>query len=140
MGAAGFPLGRLCATRGVAHDMERDAAFSRFVAGSLARYRCCDWGDVSAADGIGNHTNRWADYFVCRATVGGEGGTEKAVAGTTVEDADISFTVRFCRAAESVSSSGFSIVFREELYDILAIDHLNYKKRALEFRCRKVRR
>lgn len=57
-----------------------------------------------------------------------------------MEDADISFTVRFCRAAESVSSSGFSIVFREELYDILAIDHLNYKKRALEFRCRKVRR
>lgn len=54
MGAAGFPLGRLCATRGVAHDMERDAAFARFVAGSLARYRCCDWGDVSAADGKAN--------------------------------------------------------------------------------------
>ena len=50
----------------------------------------------AVADGIGNHTNRWEDYFACRATVGGEGGTEKAVAGTTVEDADISFTVRFC--------------------------------------------
>ena len=72
--------------------------------------------------------------------MGGEGGTEKAVAGTTVEDADISFTVRFCRAAEAVSSSGFRIVFREELYDILAVDHLNYKKKALKFRCRKVRR
>ena len=72
--------------------------------------------------------------------LGGEGGTEKAVAGTTVEDADISFTVRFCRTAEAVSSSGFRIVFREELYDILAVDHLNYKKRALKFRCRKVRR
>ena len=94
----------------------------------------------AVADGIGNHTNRWEDYFACRATVGGEGGTEKAVAGTTVEDADISFTVRFCRAADAVSSSGFRIVFREELYDILAIDHLNYKKRALKFRCRKVRR
>ena len=54
MGAAGFPLGRVCATRGVAHDMERDAAFARFVAGSLARYRYCDWGDVSAADGKAN--------------------------------------------------------------------------------------
>ena len=94
----------------------------------------------AVADGVGNHTNRWEDYFACRATVGGEGGTEKAVAGTTVEDADISFTVRFCRAADAVSSSGFRIVFREELYDILAIDHLNYKKRALKFRCRKVRR
>ena len=94
----------------------------------------------AVVDGIGNHTNRWEDYFTCRATVGGEGGTEKAVAGTTVEDADISFTVRFCRAAEAVSSSGFRIVFREELYDILAVDHLNYKKKALKFRCRKVRR
>lgn len=94
----------------------------------------------AVADGIGNHTNRWEDYFACRATVGGEGGTEKAVAGTTVEDADISFTVRFCRAAEAVSSSGFRIVFRDELYDILAVDHLNYKKKALKFRCRKVRR
>lgn len=54
MGAAGFPLGRLCATRGVSHDMEQDAAFARFVAGSLARYRRCDWGDVSAADGKAN--------------------------------------------------------------------------------------
>ena len=94
----------------------------------------------AVVDGIGNHTNRWEDYFACRATVGGEGGTEKAVAGTTVEDADISFTVCFCRAAEAVSSSGFRIVFREELYDILAVDHLNYKKKALKFRCRKVRR
>lgn len=58
MGAAGFPLGRVCATRGVAHDMERDAAFARFVAGSLARYRRCDWGDVSAADGKAN-SRRW---------------------------------------------------------------------------------
>ena len=95
----------------------------------------------AVADGIGNHTNRWADYFACRATVGGEGNRgEKAVAGLTVEDAGISFTVRFCKALEVVSSVGFRIVFREELYDILAVDHLNYKKKALKFRCRKVRR
>lgn len=29
-------------------------AFARFVEGSLARYRRCDWGDVSAADGKAN--------------------------------------------------------------------------------------
>ena len=49
-----FGLGRLCATRDVAHDMERDAAFARFVAGSLDRYVRCDWGDVSVADGKAN--------------------------------------------------------------------------------------
>lgn len=91
-------------------------------------------------DAIGNHESRWEDYFACRATVGGEGGTERAVAGLTVEDADISFMVRFCRAVAAVTSTGFRIVFCGELYDILAVDHLNYKKRALKFRCRKVRR
>lgn len=95
----------------------------------------------AVADPVGNHINRWEDYFACRATVGGEGGrTENAAAGLTVEDAGISFTVRFCRALEAVSSTGFRIVFREELYDILAVDHLNYKKKALKFLCRKVRR
>lgn len=54
MGAAGFPLGMVCATRGVAHGMERDTGFARFVADSLARYRCGDWGSVSAADGKAN--------------------------------------------------------------------------------------
>lgn len=94
----------------------------------------------AVADSIGNHENRWEDYFACRATVGGEGGIEKAVAGLTVEDADISFTVRFCRVAAAVTSTGFRIVFCGELYDILGVDHLNYKKRALKFKCRKMRR
>ena len=97
----------------------------------------------AVADKYGNHKNAWTDYYTCFATIGGEGmagSKEEQAAGTTVEDADISFTVRFCRAADAVSSSGFRIVFREELYDILAVDHLNYKKKALKFRCRKVRR
>lgn len=54
MGASGFPLGMVCASRNVAHDMERDAGFARFVADSLARYRRGDWGGVSAADGKAN--------------------------------------------------------------------------------------
>ena len=95
---------------------------------------------VPVSDGVGNRTNVWEDYFSCYATVSGEGGTENEAAGLTVEHADCAFTVRWCAALDGVRSTGYRIVFRGELYNILSIDHLNYKRKALKFKCRKVRR
>lgn len=46
-----FGLGRLCASRQVAVDMSSKPRFAEFVKSCIDRYRCCDWGDVSAADG-----------------------------------------------------------------------------------------
>ncbi len=91
-------------------------------------------------DAIGNHTSKWADYYSCHATVSGEGGSEKAVAGLIVEDSDLSFTVRYCRKAAEVTTDGYRISFIGELYNIVSIDHMNYKKKALKFKCEKVRR
>lgn len=95
--------------------------------------------NMPAADRIGNHRNEWADYYACHATVSGEGGTESTQAGVTTDRAEISFTVRFCRAADRVETTGYRIMFQGKAYDILSIDHLNYKKKALKFRCRKER-
>ena len=78
------------------------------------------------ADDIGNRKNVWEDYYTCHATVSGEGGQEKAAAGLTVAESDIAFTVR--------------ILFQGEIYNIAAVDHMNYKKKALKFRCEKARR
>lgn len=91
-------------------------------------------------DAIGNHKNQWADYYSCHATVSGEGGSEKAVSGLIVEDSEISFTVRFCSKTATVTEDGFRISFNGELYNIVSIDHMNYKKKALKFKCEKVRR
>ena len=94
-------------------------------------------------DDIGNHTNAWNDYHLCYATVGGEnrvGSSETAVAGTTADNADITFTVRYCKAVGSISTDGYRILFHGEIYNILSIDHMNYKKKAIKFKCRKVRR
>lgn len=93
-----------------------------------------------AADAIGNRTNGWEDYYSCHATVSGEGGSEKAVAGQTVEDTDLAFTVRCCRKAAAVTTDGFRILFDGGIYNILSIDHMSYKRKALKFRCQKVRR
>ena len=94
-------------------------------------------------DAVGNHTNEWDEYYTCFATIGGEGmasSKEEEVAGTTVEDVAMTVTVRYCKKIADITSTGYRIHFRGELYDIVNVDHLNYKKKSLKFSCRKVRR
>ncbi len=93
-----------------------------------------------AVDAIGNHTSKWADYYSCHATVSGEGGSEKAVAGLVVADSDLAFTVRYCKKAAGITTDGYRVAFGDGLYNIVSIDHMNYKKKALKFKCEKVRR
>ena len=92
------------------------------------------------ADDIGNRRNVWEDYYTCHATVSGEGGNEKAAVGLTVVDSDIAFTIRFCKRAAEVTADGFRILFGGETYNIVAVDHMNYRKKTLKFRCEKARR
>lgn len=91
-------------------------------------------------DNIGNHTNAWQDYYSCHATVNGEGGKEVAVVGTIVDEYDVYFTVRYCNKASAIQPTKYRIVFCDELYDIIAVDHMNYKKSCVKFKCKKVRR
>ena len=92
------------------------------------------------SDVIGNHKNVWEDYYSCFATIGGESRNEKAEAGQTIDDVGITFTVRYCSQLVDIVSTGFRILFRGEIYNILSVDHMNYKKKSLKFRCEKVRR
>ena len=94
-------------------------------------------------DGVGNHKNAWTDYYSCHATVSGEAGrqtSESEAAGTVADESDVSFTVRWCRKASVMDSTGYRVVFGGGIYDIVAIDHMNYKKKSLKFKCRKARR
>ena len=92
------------------------------------------------SDAIGNHKNEWEEYYSCFATIGAEGGNEKSEAGQTVDGASITFTVRCCSQLVDIVSTGFRILFRGEIYNILSVDHMNYKKKSLKFRCEKARR
>lgn len=91
-------------------------------------------------DSIGNHISEWTDFYNCHATVSGEGGKESNTASQTVDDSDISFTVRFCPNVSNVDNTHFRIIFNGEFYNILSVDHMNFKKKAIKFRCQKVRR
>ena len=96
--------------------------------------------NVPRIDKVGNHINGWEDFYTCHATVSGEGGTEKEMAGQTVEPFEIAFTVRYSKKLDYISSTGYRIIFKDEIYDIISIDHMNYKKKAYKFRCRRVKR
>ena len=99
--------------------------------------------NTATSDKYGNHKNAWTDYYTCFATIGGEGlasSKEEQVAGTTVEDFSMTVTVRYCSKVAAITSTGYRVIFMDEIYNIENIDHLNFKKRALKFMCRKERR
>ena len=96
--------------------------------------------NAMSIDKIGNHTNEWQDYYSCYATVSGETGTEQAIVGETVENVEVCFSVRYCEKTASIISTKYSIIFRNEIYDIMSVDHFSYTKKHLKFKCRKARR
>ena len=91
-------------------------------------------------DDIGNHKNIWSEYYTCYATVSGEAGKEQTDAGMVVDDSKIDFTIRWCRLADAITSTGYRVQFNGELYDITAVNHQNYKRKSIKLSCQKVRR
>ena len=94
----------------------------------------------TVVDEIGNHKNIWSDFYSCFATVSGEGGSEKFKAGVLIDDLDISFTVRYCNALSNLDTTKCRILFGGAVYNIVSIDHMNFKKKCLKFKCEKVRK
>ena len=90
-------------------------------------------------DEIGNRTSGWSDYYSCHATISGEGGDEVYAAGAIVDKADMAVTVRFCRAVAQVTPTGYRLIHDGEPYNIIAVDHLSYKRKAVKFKCKKER-
>lgn len=90
-------------------------------------------------DEIGNHKNTWKEYYSCFATVSGEGGSEKSIAGLIVEDSDISFTIRYCKTVEALDITKHRVLFQGMPYNIVTIDHMNFKKKSIKLKCEKVR-
>ena len=91
-------------------------------------------------DKYGNHKNEWTPYYTCHATVSSESPKEETAAGVVVDSSKLDFTVRYCRQAAAVTSTGYRIVFGEELYNILGVDHMNFRNKAVKFLCQKASR
>lgn len=88
-----------------------------------------------ATDAIGNHKNVWSDWYCCYATVSSESPSEDTAAGVIVDNTKIDFTIRWCRNAASITPENYRVVFSGELYNILGIDHMNFKKKSITRFC-----
>lgn len=95
---------------------------------------------TAVTDAIGNHTNTWADYYTCHATVSNETSSEDETAGVTVDNTNSDFTIRYCALSSAVTATEYRVVMDGELFDILSVDHMNFKRKNIKLRCRKVRR
>lgn len=96
-----------------------------------------------AVDVIGNRTSSWTDYFACHTTISGEDsvtGAEKETAGQIVDGTRINFTVRYCQTLAGINSKEYRVVFKNEFYNILTVNHQSYKHKSLKLLCEKVRR
>ena len=97
----------------------------------------------TVTDKYGNHKNAWTDYYTCFAAIGGEGmasSKEDEVAATTVEDFSMTVSVRYCQKATAIDSTHYRVMFMDEIYNIVNIDHMNCRKKSRKFTCRKERR
>lgn len=90
-------------------------------------------------DAIGNHKNAWVPYYHCHATVSSEAGKENTDAGLVIDNSKIDFTIRWCKKATAIDSTHYRVEFNSELYDIKAVDHMNFKRKCIKLSCEKVR-
>ena len=91
-------------------------------------------------DEIGNHINAWADFYSCHATISSESPSEGTDAGTVVDNTKADFSVRWCKAVSEVTPDEYRVVYNGEIYNVLGIDHQNFKKKSVKLKCQKARR
>ena len=91
-------------------------------------------------DDIGNHKNTWTDYYFCYATVSNESPSEDTSVGVVIDNSKMDFTIRWCYLASKIDAEHFRVVYAGETYNILGIDHMNFKKKSIKLKCQKVRR
>ena len=86
-------------------------------------------------DKVGNHRNAWVDYYTCFAYASTFEAQEDE-GEVTAEQKSVVFTVRWCSEVNKLTSTGFRVLFRGELYDITSVDPMNYDKKTIKLHCR----
>lgn len=91
-------------------------------------------------DEIGNHKSIWSKFYSCYATISSESPMEQTSSGVVWDESKIDFSIRYCRELSKLTSTGFRVLFHDCIYEILGIDHMNYKKKSIKLHCRRVER
>jgi SPP1 family predicted phage head-tail adaptor len=90
-------------------------------------------------DEIGNHSNEWIDYFTCHGTISGESGNEPEIAGQVKDTVIMDVTMRWCSLTKKIDKTHYRLKLNDEIYNIINVDHMNYKRKCIKLKCEKVR-
>ena len=91
-------------------------------------------------DDIGNHKIKWSKYYECYATVSAESPVEETSAGNVWDESKIDFTIRYSKETAAISSTRYRVIFHDTVYEILGVDHMNYKKKSLKLHCKRCKK
>ena len=88
-------------------------------------------------DDIGNHKNTWSDYYSCFASpstylTGESGGV------VPYDNQTVTFTIRSCAKTKVLTSTNYRVKFNDLIYNIDAVDPMNYDNKSIKIRCKKV--
>ena len=53
---------------------------------------------------------------------------------------DIAFTIRYCKKLSNLDVTRYRVFYDGVIYNIVFVDHMNYKKKCLKLKCKKARR
>lgn len=95
---------------------------------------------TTSVDEIGNHVNEWKEVYSCYATISNESPQEVSDHGVTYDDSKIDFIILYTSEIKDLSSLQYRIAFKDRMYNILGIDHMNYQKKSIKLHCQKVER
>ena len=79
------------------------------------------------------------EYFTCFAYASTYQAQEEE-GEVIAEQKSVVFTVRWCSETRGLTSTGYRIRFREQLYNIESVDPMNFQKKTLKIHCRLERR
>ena len=90
-------------------------------------------------DAVRNRKHEWVDYFTCYAYVNTSAMAKQGAAETEnvvpVERRDVTFETRYCSELACVTSVDYRIVFSGGVYNIRAVDPVNYQNNEFRFIC-----
>ena len=93
-------------------------------------------------DKVGNHINVWKDYYSCAASAYIEVGKakENVYDGLTLDGSKITFLIRFCKSVAVMDSTNYRVLFKNNMYNILSVDFMNFNSINVKLRCEKEKR
>mgnify|MGYP002624458249 FL=1 len=90
-------------------------------------------------DQYGNHKTVWTDWFTCFAYADTYEKEESGGSVTTDEERVVTFEIRYCMALSDISSTRCRVLFRGSAYNVEAVDMMNYLKKSIRLKCRRVK-